>query len=51
MKANKTKRLFEAVDLILWEDWDPIGVNDIPAARNEYSSYVPSIVRLLQGRG
>jgi len=40
--------LSDAVDRVLWEHWDPIGVNDNPAARNEYSSYVPSVVRLLQ---
>lgn len=41
-------KLMKEVDRILWEDWDPIGVNDIPAARDEYSSYVPSIARLLK---
>ncbi|MDQ3624239.1 MAG: hypothetical protein M3463_17415 [Verrucomicrobiota bacterium] len=35
------------MDLILWEHWDPIGVNDTPTARHEYSGYVPSVVRLL----
>lgn len=48
MKAKSKAALFEAVELVLWNDWDPIGVNDIPAARGEYSSYVPSVVRLLE---
>ena len=47
MKAKAKEALSEAVDLILWERWDPIGVNDTPAARDEYSSYVRSIVQLL----
>lgn len=41
-------RLVAEVDRILWEDWDPIGVNEIPGVRDEYSSYVPSVVRLVQ---
>lgn len=45
---NSYKKPVSAVDRILWEEWDPIGVNDMPAAREEYSSYVPGIVRLLR---
>jgi hypothetical protein len=41
-------KLVAEVDRILWEEWDPIGVNEEPAARDEYSSYVPSVVRLLR---
>jgi hypothetical protein len=33
--------LFEIVDHILWEDWDPIELE--PAPRNEYSGYVPLV--------
>lgn len=33
------------VDQILWDEWDPIGVSDLP--RDEYSSYVGPIVTLL----
>ncbi|MBC8143130.1 MAG: hypothetical protein H7Y38_17020 [Armatimonadetes bacterium] len=32
------------IDRILWEVWDPIGVNDIPdLAGGEYRDYVPRI--------
>ena len=47
MKTKAKQTLSEAVDLILWEQWDPFGVNAIPAARNEYSHYVRSVVQLL----
>ena len=33
------------IDKILWEDWDPIGINDV-APRDEYRSYVPQILNL-----
>lgn len=32
---------------ILWNDWDPIGVNDSEVYDDEYRSYVPKIVELL----
>lgn len=38
------KRLYDAIDEILWNDWDPIGVND-SSPRDEYQSYVPQIVK------
>ena len=44
------KQLFEQVDAILWEDWDPIGVNDYNGPTDEYRGYVPSIVNLLNER-
>ena len=45
MTGISGRDLFEAVAGILWEDWDPIGAA-VPA--DEYDSYVPEIVRLLQ---
>jgi hypothetical protein len=46
MKTDSS--LWRAVDEILWEYWDPIGVNEEPVARDEYTSYVPSVVQLLK---
>jgi hypothetical protein len=43
---NEHENLYKSVDKILWNDWDPIGVNDI-APRDEYQSYVPEIFSLL----
>lgn len=39
--------LYKAIDEILWLDWDPIGVNDMSEARDEYWSYIPHIFRLV----
>ena len=44
----KKKKLYEQVDKVLWEDWDPIGVNTDGGPDDEYSGYVPSIVKLLE---
>ncbi|WP_299948575.1 hypothetical protein [uncultured Microbulbifer sp.] len=38
--------LYKLIDEILWKDWDPIGVNDTPEARDEYQSYLPHIFHL-----
>ena len=45
MTAISGRDLFEAVAVILWEDWDPIGAA-VPA--DEYDTYVPDVVHLLQ---
>lgn len=45
MKSNFNK-LSKAISQILWENWDPLGVNDNENIRDEYDSYVPKIVRL-----
>ncbi len=40
------KDLYKAIDEILWNDWDPLGVNDIEEARDEYRSYALQICGL-----
>lgn len=47
LKFEEPVNLYEAIDLILWKDWDPIGINDI-APRDEYKSYVPEIFGLVK---
>jgi hypothetical protein len=42
---GKYKELYQAIDEILWNDWDPIGVNKT-APRDEYQSYTPTILNL-----
>ena len=37
---------YKKIDEILWFDWDPIGVNDIDDARDEYEGYVPEIFNI-----
>ncbi|MEG6507505.1 hypothetical protein V6C03_00805 [Methyloligella sp. 2.7D] len=35
---------------ILREDWDPIGIRDVPAASDEYDDYAPGLAaKLLSG--
>ena len=45
-----TDDLLSEVRRILWEHWDPIGVNDEPGAFGEYDSYAgPIVSRLRRG--
>lgn len=37
----------QRVDRILWEDWDPIGINGCSEARNEYRGYAGNIVGMI----
>ena len=42
-------RLYDTVRQVLIEDWDPIGIRDVPQARDEYDGYAATIVRMLAG--
>ena len=41
------KELYRRVDEVLHYLWDPIGVSDVPEARDEYHSYLPHVFSLL----
>jgi hypothetical protein len=45
--ASTAKRMLRAVRRVLWETWDPIGVNDHADASTEYDSYASTIVGML----
>lgn len=47
----KYKELYRAVDEVLHYVWDPIGIFDMPQARDEYHGYLPEILGLLQSGG
>lgn len=37
----------EQIRQVLLHDWDPIGVQEVPEAQDEYDSYVGGVYRLL----
>ena len=45
---NIMNSLYSEVDWILWNDWDPIGINDYGGPNDEYRGYVPETYRLLK---
>ena len=46
---GKFLNLYQQIDQILWEDWDPIGIND-DAPRDEYQGYTPIILKLVKSK-
>lgn len=43
----KQLELYQGIDEILWNDWDPIGINLLPSARDEYHTYIPVIFNMV----
>jgi hypothetical protein len=43
-----TKSLEASVRRILLQEWDPIGIRDVPEAQDEYDSYVFEICAMLR---
>jgi hypothetical protein len=50
MEKYAARSVKQQIDRILWEVWDPIGVNKISPARDEYSGYVNGVFQLLRPR-
>jgi len=46
--TKKEKELYKAVDKIIWNDWDVIGINEFEEARNEYYGYLPQLFKILK---
>lgn len=47
---DRARALHQAIHKLLIEEWDPIGVGNIPEAQDEYDSYVPAIYKMLTSR-
>lgn len=47
----KQLELYKRIDEILRKDWDPCGVSDCVAARDEYYSYLPKVFRMALENG
>ena len=45
-RSEDARKIQESIRQILWNDWDPIGIND-SGPDDEYDSYVGGIYRLL----
>ena len=46
-QARQARAIQESIRDILLRHWDPIGINDVPEAQDEYDSYVGGVYRLL----
>ena len=39
-------KLYQGIDEILFNDWDPIGIKRLSGPRDEYYSYIPQVFKL-----
>lgn len=46
-RDRRARQIQRQIAAILHEDWDPIGIRDEPACRDEYDGYVGGVYRLL----
>jgi hypothetical protein len=46
-KLRRGKEIQAAIAKVLLQDWDPIGVQNVPQAQDEYDGYVGGVYRLL----
>ena len=47
---ERAKAYHEAIRKALLDEWDPIGVDGIVEAQDEYDSYIPAIYKMLISR-
>ncbi len=50
MEKYAARAVKQEISKVLWEIWDPIGVNTWPEARDEYESYVNQVFVLIVNR-
>lgn len=46
-RRKRAREIQLEIAKILWEDWDPVGMQDVPEASDEYDGYVGRVYRLL----
>lgn len=48
MLNHDSKSIVSEITRILYEEWDPCGVNDVPGCSDEYAFYARKILQLLR---
>ena len=48
--TERARALHQKIKDVLLQEWDPIGVREIPEAQDEYDGYVPTIYTMLIAR-
>jgi hypothetical protein len=46
-RQARAKEIQRAIGEVLLRNWDPLGVKDVPEAKDEYDSYVGGVYRLI----
>ena len=48
LDKDKSREVRLQIRAVLMSKWDPIGVNDVPEAADEYDSYIGGVFDLLE---
>ena len=48
-RAKRAAEIQNSIRQVLFRDWDPIGVGENPALRDEYDTYIAPVYRILVG--
>jgi hypothetical protein len=48
--GERARALHQKIRDVLLKEWDPVGVQDIPEAQDEYDGYVPTLYSMLIAR-
>lgn len=48
--AEKTRAFHQKIKDVLLKEWDPIGVQAMPEAQDEYDGFVPTVYSMLMAR-
>ena len=47
-EKQESREIRRQIGLILMQEWDPIGVNDVPEASDEYDGYIGDVYALIE---
>ena len=47
LAARRARAIMDAIGELLLQEWDPIGMKDVPEAQDEYDFYVEGVYRVL----
>jgi hypothetical protein len=48
-REKRAREIQDSIREVLLRDWDPVHVQDVPDAQDEYDSYIAGVYRLLAG--
>jgi hypothetical protein len=47
LRDHRAREIQDSIRVVLRRDWDPLGIQDVAEAQDEYDSYVAGVYRLL----
>jgi hypothetical protein len=48
-RRSQALEIQDAIRNVLYNDWDPLGINDYPSTQDEYDAYIAPVYRILVG--